>query len=98
MFEFNYDDLEKSRRESQDKFDRLALDPCTIIPKVGWRVVVAAGPLCMGHDWIRLEAEVIELGQISYKVRFTDYRSCNRELVEKWIHPGLVTDVIEVVE
>jgi hypothetical protein len=80
--------------ETKRHFQQLLIDPCMIIPEVGDTVVVAAGPLGMGFDWVRHEAEVLVVGQASYKVRFIDYKSYRGEVVEMWIHPAVVTDVI----
>ena len=91
--------MDENHRKREDEFQRLALDPCCIIPNVGDIVVVAAGLLGMGFDYIRLEAKVLCVGQISYKVRFTnETHVITGEPTEKWIHPSLITDVIRNTE
>ena len=87
---------DENHAKRQQEFRRLELDACSIIPEVGDTVVVAAGLLGMGYEYLRLEAEVLRVGQLSYKVCFDvrEYRPLDGNPVEKWIHPALVTDVI----
>ena len=94
---FNRLDSNHKRRENE--FNKLLLDQCCIVPGIGDTVIVAAGLLGMGFDWIRLEAEVVGIGQNSIKVRFiTEKKFQSEEYITKWIHPALVTDVIKHTE
>lgn len=85
--------LDQNSQKKIDEFNKLALDPCTLPYKVGDRVVIAGGPIGKGFPWIRLEATVIEKGQISTKVRFTNLTRFGK-VDEEWIHPALITDVL----
>ena len=96
---FNFDDIRREHDRKRAEFERLCFDPCMMTPEVGDRVVVAAGPLGMGFDWVRLEATVIEAGQLSYKVRFTDRtHPITGEPITQWIHPAIITDVLRADE
>lgn len=85
---------EKAADETKQQFEKLNLDRCMEIPNVGDTVIVAAGLLGMGFPWVRYEALVLATGQNSYRVRFLDYEGFRDRVVEQWIHPALVTDVI----
>jgi hypothetical protein len=77
------------------EFERLACEPCTKPVGVGDRVLVHAGLCLRGHDWIRLEAEVLAVADTSYKVNFVERtRVVTGEPDIEWIHRFLVTDVI----
>jgi hypothetical protein len=90
-----WEGIQKAHNRMDDEFRRLCCEPSAKTPTTGCRVLVAAGLLGMGHPWIRLEATVIECGDTSYKVRFTDYRHVlTKELEEKWVHQSLITDVL----
>lgn len=71
-----------------EEFKRLAVDPCSEIPEVGDKAIVALGLLGMGHLWMREEAEVLEVASTSYHVRIRGRSGTH------WIHQALVTDVI----
>jgi len=91
------EDFRAARRANEEalrRFESLNIDRCVDVPDVGDRVIVAAGLLGMGFPWVRYEAIVIEAGTQSYKVRFLDYKGYDNRVVEKWIHPALVTDVL----
>lgn len=91
-----FDGIHKAHEQKKAEFDKLVADQSMILPNVGDRVVVAAGPLSRGFEWIRLEAVVLEVGQSSYKVRFTKDRFDGTP-DEEWVHPALITDVIKAV-
>lgn len=80
----------------RDEFCKLAIEPCTAIPKVGDRVLVAAGLLGMGHLWVREECEVLACGDTSYKVRFLNYKPVFEPVGSKteWVHQALITDAV----
>jgi len=99
MFDDMFDHIDRVHKERKDEFERFRLDQSADVPMVGDTVVVAAGPLGMGFDWIRHEAVVIAVGQQSYKVRFTDRKDIiTGEPTVMWIHPAVVTDVIRAQE
>jgi hypothetical protein len=88
--------MEKQQAKRKDEFNKLLVDQCCIIPEVGDTVVVAAGILGMGFAWIRKEAKVLAVGQNSYKVQFVDEKDIlTHKPTVMWIHPALVTDVIQ---
>jgi len=88
--------MDRVHADRKDEFEKLRLDQSAIDAEEGDTVVVSAGPLGMGFDWVRLEAVVVRKGQQSLKVRFTDYKhALSDEPVVMWIHPALVTDVIK---
>jgi hypothetical protein len=89
--------INREHREKDEEFQRLLCEPSSMTPEVGDTVIVAAGLLCRGFNWIRLEAEVLALGETSVKVRFVG-REFNGKPDEEWIHPALITDVIRRVE
>lgn len=89
-----FENVHKHHDNLKDVVDKLRVDPCMDIPKVGDIVVVAAGPLNMGHAWIRLEAEVLYIANNSYKVRFASRYGKNKH-ADVWIDPVLVLDVIK---
>lgn len=81
--------------ETARLFQKQQTDECAILPELGDTVVLNARLLGMGHDWIRHEATVIAIGQLSYKVRFTDRKKFGtNEPEELWVHPAVITDVI----
>jgi hypothetical protein len=89
------DRIHEDHKKMDDEFRRLCAEPSTKIPVVGSRVVVAAGLLGMGFNWVRYEGIVEECGDTSYKVRFTDYHMPN---YRRWVHQALITDVLDPVE
>lgn len=91
----HWDDMNRAHERERREFEKLLLDQCADIPKVGDKVVVACGLLGMGFPWIREEAVVAEVGSSSYKVRFPgriDFTT--QQPSTKWIHAALVTDVL----
>jgi preprotein translocase subunit YajC len=95
MFDFGIDweGINRRHDERRGEFQRLCCDPSCQTPEVGDTVIVAAGLIGRGFDWVREEAEVIALGETSVKVRWRR-ESRYEELNETWIHPALITDVI----
>ena len=85
---------DKHKEGLEDVMSKLRLDPCMEIPSVGDCVVISAGPLGMGHNWIRLEAEVLHVANNSYKVRIRDRYGKDRHY-EGWIDPVLVLDIVK---
>lgn len=73
------------------EYDKLCHDPCMKIPKVGDRIVYAVGCLGIGSPFAREEAEVIEKGDQSYKIRIT----IKGQTLDMWISSVLVTDVLD---
>lgn len=76
-----------------EEFLRLAKGMSDRVAKVGDRVIVAAGFLGRGWRWIREEAEIVDIGETSYKIRFAE-ASYDDSVKEEWIHPALITDVL----
>lgn len=93
MFEGIDNHIAKLRAE----FERLSCDPpCLEEVEIGTHVLVHAGLLGMGHDWIRLEAEVTKIASTAYYVRFTERKKFGtQEPQEMWIHRFLVTDIVK---
>lgn len=92
------DNAFKAGDEMSAAFAKLCLGDATRkIPKLNDLVIVAAGFVGLGHIWVRLEAEIVEIGESSYKVRFLDYTPYRgtKGSHEVWIHPALITDVLE---
>lgn len=94
-FFFDWSEINREAREHQKHMEevvnRLRADPCMQIPEVGDTVIVAAGPLGMGHAWTRVEAEVQQVATNSYQVLFRDqYGPCKE--ASEWIDPVLVVD------
>lgn len=89
---------EAIRRADQDYerrrqlFEKLSLDPPRAAD-VGERVLVAASLVGRGYEWARLEAEVLEVADTAYRVRYTTYKLAGKP-VEEWVHRLVVTDVI----
>jgi hypothetical protein len=94
-FEKSMDRADRYHRKLESDMDKLRAEPCLKFPKVGDRVIVAAGLLGMGHEWIRREAIVLECGDTNYKVQFTDYFLPGNKMVIEWIAGILITDVLE---
>ncbi|MCK9569108.1 hypothetical protein M0R72_09215 [Candidatus Pacearchaeota archaeon] len=88
-----FDRADKIRKDKQQQFEKLVMDQCCDIPEVGDSVIVAAGLLNRGFDWIRLEAKVLAVAPQSYKVQFERNHYDGSPDIE-WIHPAVVTDVI----
>ncbi len=87
---------EEGARKTEHEFERLALDPCSDIPEVGDRVIVAVGLIGHGFAWVREEATVLEIGSSSYKVQLSKQKDFDsNKPVECWIHSVLVTDVLK---
>ena len=95
-FESMMNRAERHWNKLYDQMNQLRSDPCMTIPKVGDLVIVAGGPLGMGHAWIRLEAEVLHVASTSYKIRIHDRPKFLYPLgyQDMWIDPVLVLDVI----
>ena len=75
-----------------NEYQRLYEDVSVGVPEVGDRVVVAAGIIFNAHPWLRLEGEVIEVGNVSAKVRLiTNSRG---ETAECWIPISFITDIL----
>lgn len=93
----HFDNMDKEHQQRDDEFRRLCADPCMTPAVKGDRVVVAAGFLGMGFLWERAEAEVMEVGDTSIKVRMVDYQpfGAPKGSLCKWIHPSLITDVLK---
>ena len=62
MFDEFFDRIDRVHKQKQDEFEKLRLDQSAAAPQIGDTVVVAAGPLKMGFEWVRYEAVVIALG------------------------------------
>lgn len=93
MFEEFFERIEKHHEDLKNTVEKLRIDPCMNIPKVGDLVIVAAGPLGMGFAWVRLEAEVLIVANNSYKVRFHNRYGTNKYSYQ-WIDPVLVLDIV----
>lgn len=92
----DFNDMERIWKKREDQFYKLLIDQCAIIPNVGDTVIIAAGLLGLGFDWVRLEAVVLKVGQNSFKIQFqTEKEFRTSKLKEEWIHPALITDVIK---
>lgn len=87
--------IEKHHDKMDSEFHKLCVEPSTKVPVVGDRVLVAAGLLGMGHAWVRLEATVVECGDTSFKVQFTDTYESRKPM---WIHQALITDVLAIAK
>ncbi len=92
-----FENLEKEQQRMRAEFERLRSDPPAKIPQIGDRVIVATGFLAMGHLWARMEAEVMDVGDTSVKVRLIDYQPYQQPIgsYSTWIHPALITDVLK---
>lgn len=91
-----FSDIRDYHQRLYNVMSKLRSDPCMNIPKVGDTVIVAAGPLGMGHEWIRLEAQVLHVANNSYKIRIFNrpqfiYPEGYQDM---WIDPVLVLDII----
>ena len=93
----HFDNMDKSHNQTDAEFRRLCAEPSSVPASKGDRVVVAAGFVGLGHLWVREEAEVMECGDTSVKVRFIHYTPYNRAkgTLEMWVHPALITDVLK---
>lgn len=92
---FDFDAIERARQARRDEFEKLACEPCMKSANEGDRVLVAAGPVGRGFEWMRHEAIVLEVADTAYRVRYTDYKSIvNDGPVEEWVHRFVVTDVL----
>jgi hypothetical protein len=92
----DFDDWAEMWRRTERRlaeFERLAGDaPRTV--GVGDRVLVAAGLLGRGHEWVRAEAHVLHTSESGVFVRFTRNR-LDGTPDEEWIHPALVVAVLD---
>jgi hypothetical protein len=88
--------MDKEFEHEREEFKRLCADPSLREIKKGSRVIVAIGFCRMGKPWERGEAEVMEVGETSVKVRFIEYTPYRGEKGSHsaWIHQALVTDVL----
>lgn len=102
MNEF-WDDFSKSMNRVEDHLEllrqeylKLLSEPCLDVPEIGDHVLVHAGLLNRGHAWIRLECEVLAIGDSSYRLKFLNYKQFGTDepLIE-WINSVLVTEVIK---
>lgn len=88
---FGFKEIREGHRAREREFARLAAEPSQKIPVPGQRIVFAAGLLGHGFDWVRKEAVVREVGEVSYLVEFSNGLG---DTQREWIHAALVTDVI----
>lgn len=85
--------LDREHETREAEFMRLLADsPKRVL--VGDRVVVAAGLTGRGYNWVRVEAEVLEVGDVSVKVRFLGREALVGKPDEDWIHSALITDIL----
>lgn len=93
----HFENIDEYHKNLDGEFKRLCAEPCMKVPKPGDVAIVAAGFLGMGHLWVREECEVLAVGDTSVKVRFKDYLPYGGERGSKmiWIHPSLITDVVQ---
>ena len=97
-FEMRMKHINKHHDQLDQEFGKLYLNMPDKLPRLNDRVVVATGLIGMGHIWVRKEAVVIECGNTSYKVRFTDEIDyATRKPKEVWINQTLITDVLPPV-
>ena len=93
---FDFREIEESYKKREAEFEKLSTDPPCGEIKEGTRVLVAAGPIGMGFDWIRLEATVIEVADTAYCVQFKDQIDYNtRQPKEMWVHRNIITDILK---
>lgn len=85
--------IDKGHRKKEEEFERLRIEPSARTPAVGDTVVVAAGLIGRGFDWVRKQALVVAVGETSVKVRFSE-RRIGGGADEEWISPVLITDVL----
>ena len=62
-----------------------------LMPKVGQRVVVAIGLLSHAHEWIKAECTVIEVGNISIKIKCEE----GHHDFTEWIDPALIIELLK---
>jgi len=84
--------INKHHNQLDQEYNRLKQDVPRAV-KVGDKVLIAAGLIGRGHAWVRVEGEVLEVGQASIKVR--GKQSYSDETWEEWIDPALITDIIK---
>lgn len=92
-FEDELHHINREHEKNNEEFARLDADPMMRPVSLGDRVVVAAGLIGRGHRWVRKEAKVVEVGDTSVRVRFSEAR-WNGEPDEEWLHPSLVIDIL----
>lgn len=97
MSEFDFIEIFKNsdrlHKQQESEYARLRQNPPRNI-KVGDKVLVAVGLLGRGYVWKRKECEVVEISQVSIKVKSDEkYNEW-----EEWIDPVLITDVLLKVE
>lgn len=94
MFEY-FRDINRHHESQDEDFRKLLVEPSAKTPSLGDHVIVATGFLGMGFNWIREEAVVLECGDTSYKVQFTDCKHIvDGTPTVKWVHQALITDVL----
>ena len=62
-------------------------------PTIGDRVIIAGGLIGHGQPWVRLAADVTDVGEESVKVRLLKTDPDCEPYDAQWIHPALITDV-----
>ncbi len=94
-FDEMFRDIYKYRDKLDSEFARLAAEPCSKVPQVGDRVLIAAGLVGKGHLWIRLEAVVLECADTAYYVKYKKYKLYrDTDTHEEWVHQAVITDVL----
>lgn len=83
--------IDRSHERKDELFRCLLCEPLMRTPQIGDHVIVAAGLLDRGHDWIRKEVKVIDIADTSVKIRWLD----GLGIEDQWIHPVLITDILE---
>lgn len=89
---FDFDFIGKYREERKQEYDRLKGGGVYKDVSVGDTVVVAAGLLGRGYIWIRVECEVVQVGDTSCFVKHIgEYELDNWQ---EWIDRFLIVEVV----
>lgn len=86
--------IDESHARQRKNIERLKIDICMDIPEVNDHVLVNAGAVGRGHDWVIIEAKVLKVAKTAYFVEFL-----NRPAIvspdQCWINPVVITEVLK---
>jgi hypothetical protein len=93
-FEDIFRRADKHKDSLKRQIAKLRADPCMALPEVGDHVLIPAGPLGLGHEWIIHEGEVVEVASTAYeRLVMRDDPNRSKDYIT-WVHQDLITDVL----
>lgn len=91
-----YEQMERIENRIYDTYERLSMDPPSQVPEVGDKVLICGCLVGKGYPWTRLEAEVLDVADTSYYVKYLGCKNfVTNKVFEEWVCSVAITDVIK---